>query len=403
MAKEQQLTLLEQGVDTWNQWRETQPSANLDLSSAVLSQANLGGINFRGAILRGCDFSEANLLGADLRSSDLQGSNLQGAYLSQANFSEANLTEVNFSSSYLFEADLSRVNLTDANLQWVYLGRADLSGSYLIGADLRDVDLRGACLVGANLSQADLRGANLIGADLQGADLSGADLSGADLSGARLLKTNFMDANLAGCSIYGISSWGLNLEGANQSSLSITPLGEPIVTVDYLEVAQLIYLLLNNQIIHQVVDQITAQVALIVGNFATPERQDFLEVLREALRNQNYVPIALDCHTDVSKDLKIEVLFTLAGISQLIIADATDAQHLLKELQQIVPKLPSIPVQPLVQVSSEKKSDLLNEIQSYSWVLEPYHYNTLDDALAALDSKIITPAYLKAREIRDRG
>ena len=75
-------------------------------------------------------------------------------------------------------------------------------------------------------------------------------------------------ATLTGCSIFGISAWAVKLEGATQDSLVITPANEPPITVDNLEVAQFIYLLLNNQKIRQVIDTIISKVVLILGHFA---------------------------------------------------------------------------------------------------------------------------------------
>jgi hypothetical protein len=49
-----------------------------------------------------------------------------------------------------------------------------------------------------------------------------------------------------GCKVYGISAWDLDLTGACQSDLIITQGDEPVLTVDGLEVAQFIYLLLDN-------------------------------------------------------------------------------------------------------------------------------------------------------------
>jgi hypothetical protein len=53
------------------------------------------------------------------------------------------------------------------------------------------------------------------------------------------VNTDFSNANLDGCFIHGISAWRLKLEGASQANLVITPPGEPRITVDNLEVAQL--------------------------------------------------------------------------------------------------------------------------------------------------------------------
>jgi hypothetical protein len=72
----------------------------------------------------------------------------------------------------------------------------------------------------------------------------------------RLMVTNLEGANLTGCSVYGISAWDVNLAGAQQSDLVITRPDEPVITVDNLEVAQFIYLLLHNEKIREVIDTI---------------------------------------------------------------------------------------------------------------------------------------------------
>jgi hypothetical protein len=151
----------------------------------------------------------------------------------------------------------------------------------------------GGDLSGANLSRATLLGANLSGANLMGADLSRADLSanlweanlrGANLRMATLVETNLTGADLTGCSIYGISAWGLSLEGAKQDNLLITPADEPAITVDNIEVAQFIYLLLHNEKIRNVIDTIGKKGVLLLGRF-TGGRMEVLERLRDKLRD----------------------------------------------------------------------------------------------------------------------
>ena len=59
-----------------------------------------------------------------------------------------------------------------------------------------------------------------------------------------LLGTDLTGANLTDCRIHGISAWRLSLAEAKQQNLIITPDHEPKITVDNIEVAQFIYLLL---------------------------------------------------------------------------------------------------------------------------------------------------------------
>ena len=123
--------------------------------------------------------------------------------------------------------------------------------------DLRDAKLR----------EADLREADLRGAHLRETDFHGADLSGADLRQAILVNTDLTDADLTSCRIYGISAWDLTLEGAKQQNLVITPDDEPTVTVDNIEVAQFVYLLLHNEKIRDVIDTIGKKGVLLLGRF----------------------------------------------------------------------------------------------------------------------------------------
>ena len=132
------------------------------------------------------------------------------------------------------------------------LREAVLAGRELWQYDLHDADLSGANLAHSNLSEANLNGANLEGADLLGAHMYKTQARNANLKNARLVisrivKTDLEGAILDGCAVYGASVWNANLLGASQEDLKITQLKEPIITVDNLEVAQFIYLLLNSQ------------------------------------------------------------------------------------------------------------------------------------------------------------
>jgi hypothetical protein len=137
-----------------------------------------------------------------------------------------------------------------------------------------------------------------------------------------LVETDLSGANLTDCSIYGISAWGLKLEGATQLNLLITPSNESAITVDNLEIAQIIYLLLNNQKIRQVIDTITSKVVLILGRF-TEKRKRVLDAIREELRRNNLTPILFDFEKPVSKDITGTVE-THPRMARFIIVDLTD-------------------------------------------------------------------------------
>ena len=77
---------------------------------------------------------------------------------------------------------------------------------------------------------------------------------------------------------------------ANQATLIITQKHEPEINRDDLQVAQFIYLLLNNQNIRNVMDNIAAKAALVLGKF-TIERKQVLNSIHAELTQRNYLPI----------------------------------------------------------------------------------------------------------------
>jgi uncharacterized protein YjbI with pentapeptide repeats len=413
MANEEHLARLRQGVDAWNRWRSVHPGTQPDLCKADLSEANLPEVNLRDANLWGADLHLSNFEGADLREADLReailtsanlaladlrGADLQGAFLMWADLHKANLSEANLKGAHLSDVDIGGVNFREANLHGADLRRVDLMGvdldlADLRGADLRDAYLRGADLSGADLSSADLRVADLGAANLRRANLSKANLGGARLEEAILVGTNFKGANLSGCRVYGISAWNINVSGTQQSDLVITPENEPVITVDNLEVAQFIYLLLHNNKIREVIDTITSKAVLILGRF-TPERKVVLDAIREEIRKQKFLPIMFDFMPSASQTT-LETVSTLAHMARFVIADLTDAKSVLQELQAIVPNNPFVPVQPLL-LASQEEPGMFDFVQRFPWVLETYRYHSLDEVLSSLEQIIARADKLKA-------
>ena len=169
----------------------------------------------------------------------------------------------------------------------------------------------GRTSAGATLGGADINGANLSGANLSRAHLSGADLSEANLSGAVLVGTDLAGGDLTGRRVDGASAWDLKLDGAKQQNLVITQPSIPEITIDNIEVAQFIYLLLHNQKIRDVINTITSKSVLILGRF-TNERMAVLQALREELRNRNLLPILFDFAIPASRDVT-ETIKTLGA------------------------------------------------------------------------------------------
>ena len=381
MANQEHLDILKQGVETWNQWRKEHIDIQPDLSGADLIEANLSEADLR----------EANLSYVSLYKADLSYAGLIEANLYKADLIEAKLWGADLSGAKLSEATLSKATLGYARLREAYLNEAMLDNASLWGTDLSF-----AILSGANLSGAYFNGAKLWGANLSYANLSYANLGYANLSGAILISTHFTQATLTGCRIYGISAWDVDLEGTKQNDLVITDVGQPEITVDSLEVAQFIYLLLNNKKIREVIDTITSKVVLILGRF-TDERKIILDAIRDDLRKRNYSPILFDFEKPASRDIT-ETISTLAHMARFVIADITDAKSIPQELSMIVPNLPSVPVQPLI-LSSQHEYGMFEHFMRFPWVLPVYRYTDEGSLLKSLKESIIDPAEQKAQDL----
>ena len=250
----------------------------------------------------------------------------------------------------------------------------------------------------ADLGGANLSGANLSWTSLLGTDLSGANLSAAKLTYAQLVETNVENANLNGCRIYGISAWDVRVnQETKQSDLIITESNEAPITVDNLEVAQFIYLLLNHQKIRDVIDTITSKVVLILGRF-TDERTRVLDAIRDELRKHDYIPVLFYFDKPVSKDITGTVE-TLARMARFIIADLTDPSSIPHELATIVPHLRTTPVLPIKVVGSTGYSMFEDLQRSYKWVLDTHEYAD-GDALISTLPKVIAPADRMAEKLR---
>ncbi len=266
--------------------------------------------------------------------------------------------------------------------------------------NLSGTDLTGALLADADLSESDLSGADFRDSTLRDANLTHADLYYTDLESAILVNTNFKRAALTNCFVYGVAAWDVKLNETEQKDLVITPRFEPSgITVDNLEVAQFIYLLLHNEKIRHIIDTITTKVVLILGRF-TPERKTILDTIKKELRNRDYIPVLVDFKEPRSRDIK-ETVSTLAHMARFIIADITDARSIPQELEAIVPNLPSVPVQPLLQKGKDKYS-MFETSRRYPWVLSIHEYRDLNDLMATLEDKVIIPAEAKSEEMRNK-
>lgn len=206
MANQEQVSLLKQGVEAWNNWRLRNPDVFIDLKEANFEEAFLYKANLKSADLTGVNFKKANLSEA----------NLINAYLGKANFEKANLIRTHFTGSYM-----GRAYLVDASLQNADLRHADLTSANFRNAVLTSASLNGGNLYKAKFSNANLTSAVLTKVVIEGtpigdisANFSKANLSGCNLTYANLKSCNFSEADLSYSYLHYAVLDGINLSGA---------------------------------------------------------------------------------------------------------------------------------------------------------------------------------------------
>ena len=409
MANAGHIDLVKDRIDHWNEWRRKNTRVVPDLAGADLAELNLAGANLAKADLSGSRLGGANLGGAnlaraklfrtDLSQADLSRASLFKANLSQSDLSGANLNGADLSGAILVRSNLSGASLMGACLKGASLGQASLFRAHLNQAVLREASFFKSDLTEADLSEADLRGANLQEAILEGTNLRSANAANANLCFATLIRTNLEGAVLDNSAVHGTSFWEVNLDGTRQLDLDIMPPQQPVLSVDNLQTAQLIGLLLHNERSRRDVFDITLNTVLVIGRFP-PERRDVLAVIKEALRQAGYSPLVLDFHQPGSGD-KNEIVKTLGRMSRFAVADLTGDLRIAETLDAVVHFLPSTPIQPIGQ--SEDPSDTIeSHYQKYRWVLSFWGFRDPRDLAARFGAEVVTPAERKAAEIRQK-
>jgi uncharacterized protein YjbI with pentapeptide repeats len=377
-----------------------------NLTGANLSSADLSGADFTGVCLRGANFREATLRraffeGAKLEDVDFRGADLTGAYLGNANlrgvdFRKAILSRVTFSGSDLMganlcEADLSGLEMRRAVLRGAILNGAKLRGTNLMAADidktnLRGVDLRGAILIKANLRDSDLRDSDLTDADLSEADLSYADLRGAKLCSSRLTESNLVRANivrsdLTGCEVYGVSAWDIRTgKTTKMKDLIISIDKQPLITVDDIEVAQFIYMILDNKKVKKVIDTMRTKAILILGAF-DKESILILETLKDTIRSHGYLPLLCEFKAPRTQEL-METVKTMALLSSFVIVDLSKRSGQLHELSSLV-KDTYIPFATIAR-DGTKITAMHGEFKHYYWYKDRYFSYSPENAVTQI-------------------
>jgi uncharacterized protein YjbI with pentapeptide repeats len=346
LANEKHLAILKKGVDAWNKWRKEDTIIRADLTHANLKGENLAKINFHNIDLRGANLDNANLFLADFNKADVR---------------DASLVEANLNGANILYSDFSGSDFTRANL--------------LLG----------------NFWHTDFRNTNFSEAYLRKTSFFCGSLENANLCETVMVETRILGTTkLHGCRVYGVSAWGIiGLKEKNQSNLIITPKSEPDITVDNLEVAQFIYLMLHSEKIRDVINTIGQKGVLIIGRFG--ERKPVLDAIRKKLRSMDYVPFVFDFEKPTDRDFT-ETVKTLAGMSRFIIADITQPKSAPLELQTIVPDY-AVPMVTIIE-KGERPFSMFQDlwIKYRDWVLEPLAYSSIEQLQRVFQKSIVDPA-----------
>lgn len=370
--------------------------ANIRFHDANFVNANLTGCRFDNALLSGSVFVGANLRNCLFRSAQLGPSyGLAKARLAGADFTGAQFGE----GADLAGVDFSNVNLSKAILPNVILTRADFTGAILTdcqfpGAQLDHAILRHVQGVGANF-----KGANLTGADMSDSDFSEVQLRSTNLTDARLYNTRLeyammVKANVAGAhfvqaSVYGLANWDMIGKPARQQNLVITQPGDNTITVNDLQVAQIVYTLLRRENFTPLIDTLTSKAVLILGRFS-PERKRILDALADALSQHDLLPILFDFTGPASRGTE-ETVKILAGLSKFVIVDITEPKSSPLELRAIAPDL-QVPIFPLIE-KGDRPFSMLPDLNR-SWVEKLDYYTSEADAVSKVASIIARADHL---------
>ena len=274
-----------------------------------------------------------------------------------------------------------------------------MSYSNLCNADLRNTNLYGANLCKADLTNARLQDANLeaVKADetifahavLTKANFTRALLNKADFRHANLNEVDLTETSLERCLVYGVSVWDANLKYALQKDLLLDdPLsGNIILSVDSIQMAVVIHLLLTSGGVRNMIDTISSKSILILGS-SNFETKIVLDTLREGFRKQNYIPLLFDFEKNKIRDY-METILLLANMSRFIVVDLTYPETVIHELHNIIPYLPSVPIIPICQATNESPF-MFTDFYKYSSVLLPViSYKNVEELLKHLNENII--------------
>ncbi|MGL1932247.1 MAG: pentapeptide repeat-containing protein [Desulfotalea sp.] len=332
MANSEHINIWKKGAADWNKWRDLNPNISPDLS-------------------------DTNFLSDLYDSEHVYDLPEYNGY----NLSNCNLNRVSLRSCVFFDCDFSRSDIHFS----------DLVDSYCDNCDFSYAQLQVSKIGSAKFHNCNFEGTDLSYCSAEETDFSGSILLGTTLSNMSLVNTNFTNTTIKEARVYGISAWDLNLEGCNQSNIYIEK-EHSAITVPTIELAQFIALLVNSSKIRDIIDTITSKVVLILGSFSS-DRKKILDQIKNEIQTYGYLPVIFDFNGPENRDVT-ETIITLASMAKFVIADISSPKSIPQELSHIIPHFPSIPVQPIIELS-QREYGMFGHFERYPWVLDKIIYS----------------------------
>ena len=317
--------------------------------------------------------------------------------------------------------DISHIHLKGVNLSYARLSGAQLTGLHTWEIQLRGADLRGANFDRANLSYGDLRGANLESCRLVAANLTLLNATGtifrrANLSHAVINGAHLEGADLRGARVAGLSAWDVHLDAnTKQTGLILEEVGDflldlvdteneaisnPVIgRVNHLEAAQFLYLIKDRRKLKTVIDAMTEDLVLLLGNFGL-RRKSVLRAVERKLDELGYAPVIFDFEAPADRDL-IETVALLAGLSCFVIVDITQPKSTPLETMLVAPQL-AVPLASIIQEGETPFTMFRSLHAKYEWVLPTWTYRNKEHLVRQLKTAIVDPCETMRTKLRAR-
>jgi uncharacterized protein YjbI with pentapeptide repeats len=306
---------------------------------------------------------------------------LKNSVTQQISLKIAEIPEIKFKDMVLDNFDFSRLKWTHLESKNVIFKncnfyKSDMKNSELNHCTFDNCNFEKANLINSNFNFSKLtdcifKGSNLSKSEQFSTIYNNCSILDTSIMWSKLIETTFIESRIFNSKIFGAAIWNVKILNSETKNLIITKNDEPEIKIDNIEVAQFIYLILNNQKIRDVITTLTSKIVLILGRF-TDERLKILESIKEVLILEGFVPVLFTFEKSPKRDLT-ETIQLLANISKLVIADVSDSKSIPQELSHIIPSTPSLPIQPII-VAEQKEYSMFEHWNRYEWVRPIFEY-----------------------------